>query len=330
MIPEYSYRVKDFSIITPWFRDYVVQPLMRFVPWWLPANIITIISNSMMFLALAIALFWPATCLSYITIAVLIFLYAVGDHIDGMQAKRTKTSSALGELFDHFLDSFNTGILLIILFAVFGIDNPYTVLFILSINYLAHAAVFYEQFKTGWLYFEKIGSLEVVIFSSLIILANCIAPINVFLTQRIGDWNISVVELLFLFSAVGTFVTFFITAFRARIAELNFYLFLVMLVILSVILMSCVSWVILSVIITLYCAYYIGSLMRGHLVDGNVHYPDFITPGILILAYFTGYLAEHVTILAVIAILIIEIVSLFIFSIYTLRQYWVWKNPRIN
>jgi phosphatidylglycerophosphate synthase len=330
MIPDYNYRVKDFSIVTPGFRDYVVQPVMKFVPWGLPANIITIFSNSLMFLALIIAIYGnPFSKINFIAISILIFLYALGDHIDGMQAKRTKTSSALGELFDHFLDSFNTGILLMILFAVFQIHNPYIVVFILSVNYLAHATVFYEQYKTGWLYFEKIGSLEVVFFTCIMILLNCIKPFSNLFSYNMA-FGITFIEWLLLASSIGTLITFIKTAYRARIKELKFYIYLLLLTLISLILVKGLSWITICVIITLYSAYYIGSLMRGHLVDGKSYLPDFAIPVILVFAFITHRLAESITIYGVILLLLFGIAFVFSISIYTLRKYWVWKNPSAN
>jgi phosphatidylglycerophosphate synthase len=329
MIPEYNYRVKDYSIVTPGFRDYVVQPVMKIIPWGLPANIITVISNSLMFLALILALYAPGSTVNYVAISILVFLYAVGDHIDGMQAKRTKTSSALGEFFDHFLDSFNTGILLMILFAVFRIHNPYIVVFVLSVNYIAHATVFYEQFKTGWLYFEKIGSLEVVFFSCLMILLNCLNPFQELFSFSLS-YGITVVEWLLIASSIGTVITIIKTAYRAGIKELKFYIFFVLLGIVSLVLVKTCSWLTLSVIITLYSAHYIGSLMRGHLTDGKSYLPDFVVPVILVIAYLTDNIEKDVTINGVILLLLFGIVFIFSISVYTLRHFWVWKNPSAN
>ena len=52
---------------------------------------------------------WPAT----LAAAVGLFLYQSLDAIDGKQARRTGTSSPLGELFDHGCDSLSTGLLLV-------------------------------------------------------------------------------------------------------------------------------------------------------------------------------------------------------------------------
>ena len=48
---------------------------------------------------------WPAT----LAAAIGLFLYQSLDAIDGKQARRTGTSSPLGELFDHGCDSLSTG-----------------------------------------------------------------------------------------------------------------------------------------------------------------------------------------------------------------------------
>jgi len=45
----------------------------------------------------------------YFFTALGLFIYQSLDAIDGKQARRTKTSSPLGELFDHGCDSVSTG-----------------------------------------------------------------------------------------------------------------------------------------------------------------------------------------------------------------------------
>jgi choline/ethanolamine phosphotransferase len=45
-----------------------------------------------------------------------IFIYQTLDAIDGKQARRTGSSSPLGELFDHGCDSLSTGIMIFLFF----------------------------------------------------------------------------------------------------------------------------------------------------------------------------------------------------------------------
>jgi phosphatidylglycerophosphate synthase len=328
MIPEYKYQVKDYSIITPPFKEYIVKPSMNLVPWWIPANIITLLSNGCMYIALIVALYSRLNPIyNYFIAAVLIFLYAVGDHIDGMQAKRTKTSSALGEFFDHYLDAFNTGILLMIIIKLYGVTNPYLIAFFISANYLAHASVFYEQYKTGWLIFEKMGSLEAVLLTSLILLASCIPSVNDLLLSK-PILNLKVIELIFLISTVGTVFTFIKTLIRAKITELKFYVFCVLLVVVTLICLLLLSPFKLFLVITLFSAFYIGSLMRGHLADGKERLPDFITPIILIIAYFVQNINIYALSIAIILFLTGCALYTAYKAIYVLRAFWVWKNPK--
>lgn len=46
---------------------------------------------------------------AYLMCAVGLFIYQSLDAIDGKQARRTNSSSPLGELFDHGCDSLSTG-----------------------------------------------------------------------------------------------------------------------------------------------------------------------------------------------------------------------------
>lgn len=96
---------------------YVLNPYWtwcaKFMPSWLAPNVITLLG----FLAICInvicilvympdlssaAPFWV-----YITFALALWFYQTMDNIDGKQARKTGTSSPLGELFDHGIDSLN-------------------------------------------------------------------------------------------------------------------------------------------------------------------------------------------------------------------------------
>lgn len=328
MIPEYKYQVKDYSVITPPFKDYIVKPLMRFVPWWIPANIITLLSNVCMYLALIIALYSKHNVTwNFFLCSLLIFAYAVGDHIDGMQAKRTKTSSALGEFFDHYLDAFNTGILLMIIIALFGVSNTYLIAFFLTVNYLAHVSVFYEQHKTGWLIFEKVGSLEAVLLTSAILLLSCLAPIRDLLLSK-PLLNLKVIEVVFLVSTIGTLITFVKTAIRGKIVELKFYLFCILLLVSAVFGVILLSNVTLFAVITLFSAFYIGSLMKCHLADGIERLTDFVVPIMLGLAYFASQFYNCWTGKLLVIYLLGCTLYIAVSTIYILRTYWVWINPK--
>mgnify|MGYP000206329967 CR=1 FL=1 len=81
-------------------------------PVWLPPNVITLVgfACNMVSLALMFALYGSSTegpvdgwfC---VFVAVMYFIATTLDNCDGKQARRTKSGSPLGMLFDHGLDA---------------------------------------------------------------------------------------------------------------------------------------------------------------------------------------------------------------------------------
>ena len=110
---QYKYNCIDKSILLPFFKKYYVEYFFKFVPRCLTANIITIISTGFIFATLPIVYYSNVISLEVQTILLVFCInaYTVGDHLDGMQAKRTNTSTPLGEFLDHYLDVFNGAIL---------------------------------------------------------------------------------------------------------------------------------------------------------------------------------------------------------------------------
>src|SRR5688572_31878006 len=120
----YQYRCKDYSLVTPLFKKWVITPLIKIVPWVIPANIITLISNGFVYLALYLSLNAElAGNYTPLCISACLLLYLIGDHLDGMQAKRTGTGSALGEFCDHYLDAFNNGIIVYTMLVFFDVQQ---------------------------------------------------------------------------------------------------------------------------------------------------------------------------------------------------------------
>ncbi|MEZ4971995.1 MAG: CDP-alcohol phosphatidyltransferase family protein [Cyclobacteriaceae bacterium] len=321
---EYSYRCHDFSLLTPGFKKRFVAPLLPFVPWVIPANIITIISNVFVYLGFFVSLYFHGP-ISRLVVAVLLFLYLVGDHLDGMQAKRTKTGSALGEFCDHYLDAFNNGIILFTAFLVFNIHNPMVVAIVLTTSYLAHMSVFYEQFKTGWLTFEKLGSLEAVLLTSLIVGFSSIDIVFGSLTSP-AFIGFSWIELIFLSSALGAISTFLTTIKRTPNRGKEVWIFVAGLILLSSFSYSTTTSVELFALITLYASYFVGVTMQGHLVDGLERPPDLVLPIAAALCPLINVSNYWPWLLA---LYIFVRICLLVFQTFSvLKVYWVWSNPR--
>ncbi|XP_052185095.1 choline/ethanolaminephosphotransferase 1-like isoform X3 [Diospyros lotus] len=107
----YKYSGVDHSYVA----KYVLQPFwtrfVNFFPLWMPPNMITL--TGFMFLVISTFLGYiysphldspPPRWVNFAH-GLLLFLYQTFDAVDGKQARRTSSSSPLGELFDHGCDA---------------------------------------------------------------------------------------------------------------------------------------------------------------------------------------------------------------------------------
>ncbi|GAM28629.1 hypothetical protein SAMD00019534_118050 [Acytostelium subglobosum LB1] len=121
-LEHYSYSGVDNSFCAKHFlKHWWNFGVERLTPIWLAPNLITLFGlfcNIGMYL-IAYFMFptlteaaprWP-----YFIIALLIFAYQTLDNIDGKQARRTKSSSPLGELFDHCCDALSVAMFAIVM-----------------------------------------------------------------------------------------------------------------------------------------------------------------------------------------------------------------------
>lgn len=326
-LPVYKYQVKDYSLLTPPFKKWIVTPLIRFLPWVIPANIVTILSNFCMYSALGLSFFHePTQKWHFIVIPILILGYLIGDHLDGMQAKRTGTGSALGEFCDHFHDTFNNGILFMIMFFLFDIKNPITVSVIMGISYMVHACVFHEQLHTGWLIFEKLGSLEGVLIGICFILGGFFPITHSFLSQP-QYLVYSGLEILLILSSLGSILTMFVTLWRTKKMSFSLFLFFISLGLTIFFGIKTLTFNYLCITITLFSSVYLGTLMRGHLIDKMERLPDLLVPVLLMIAFFSEKLSQNYLQLLIFSYLILQVIKIVYLVGSPLKRYWVWKNP---
>jgi hypothetical protein len=111
-LKNYKYKPGKYTIIDNLLNPYW-EWIVTLLPEWLAPNLITFIG-------------WVFVILSYVNIlrydytfqqdipnwcflfaAACIWIYSTLDAVDGKQARRTKSSSPLGQLFDHGCDSFS-------------------------------------------------------------------------------------------------------------------------------------------------------------------------------------------------------------------------------
>ncbi|XP_023343041.1 ethanolaminephosphotransferase 1 isoform X2 [Eurytemora carolleeae] len=115
----------------------------------------------------------------WISVAILLFLSHTLDGIDGKQARRTGSSTPLGELFDHGLDSWATIFITGSLYSVFGRDldlysiTPFRMFCIMWNVYFCFLISHWEKYNTGVLYLPWGYDLSMLI-SFLLYIASAI------------------------------------------------------------------------------------------------------------------------------------------------------------
>lgn len=156
-------RYKYSCIDDSWTSIYVMHPLwnylVEFFPTWLAPNLITFVAFILSVLNYILFAYYDYGFDSsteiprwvFLFSGLNVFIYYTLDGIDGKQARRTGTSTPLGELFDHGLDSYNTPFIMIYLFSLFGVANfpPYRMQLMTFNVYLNFYLSHFEKYNTS-------------------------------------------------------------------------------------------------------------------------------------------------------------------------------------
>lgn len=105
----------------------------------------------------------------YFSFAAGLWLYSTFDNVDGKQARRTGTSSPLGELFDHGCDALNTTFVTILQCAALGLGHTSHS----AIMLMTTVAGFY--FSTAEEYYTQVLYLGIVNGPTEGIILTCLA-----------------------------------------------------------------------------------------------------------------------------------------------------------
>lgn len=324
---KYKYSANDESLMTPFIYRFFISPMLRIVPYQIPANFITLISNSCVVVAFLIATrgYYKGDFFLHALIPLLCFAYIVGDCFDGVQARRTHTGSALGEYFDHFLDSFVTGLLTgILLFAVRS-SNWIVLLFPYQFLYLGQIGAFWERLKTGTISFAKISTSEGVMaiaIPSFLVSFPFMQPLlsnKPFLNLSYMDFTLLTA---FFFAGVAGIKAFFVAK--------KFSLKLTLHVVLSFVVTAlCIyfkfSILRITLVSTFYNAFFISPLLSSVSTGKEEGWPDFLVPLSFVLCFFFSRFVFAISIVQI-AYLALRILVRFLIVLYNNRSSWVWCN----
>ncbi|KAK9424438.1 putative Cholinephosphotransferase 1 [Seiridium unicorne] len=112
-LKSYKYSAVDKSPVSHYILRHWWNAFVELLPLWLAPNMVTLIGfffilgNIGLLVLVMPDLVGPGPSWLYLSFAFGLFMYQTMDNIDGKQARRTGTSSGLGELFDHGIDSLN-------------------------------------------------------------------------------------------------------------------------------------------------------------------------------------------------------------------------------
>ncbi|XP_067409981.1 ethanolaminephosphotransferase 1-like [Emydura macquarii macquarii] len=171
---------------------YVMQPLwnriVKIVPLWIAPNLLTVSGFLIILINYFLLSFydWDYTASGASPGIVPTWVWLFGacttfcayalDSIDGKHARRTQSSSPLGELFDHGLDSWTTSLFILSFFSVCSRDNGrtgisvYTMYISLSIVLLNFMFSHWEKYNTGVLFLPWGYDLSQVILITMYLL----------------------------------------------------------------------------------------------------------------------------------------------------------------
>jgi len=189
----YKYSAIDKSPIA----NHVLKPYWNWAvtlfPLWMAPNLITLCGLGFVLLNVLGVIIWipdlvgPGPRWLYWSFPLGLWLYSTFDNVDGKQARRTGTSSPLGELFDHGCDALNCSFGSLVFSTALGMGHSYrsAALFLLSVIPFFFST--WEEYHTGVLYLGYInGPTEGLIIACLLQLTSAIAGPE-WWTQDLGN-----------------------------------------------------------------------------------------------------------------------------------------------
>lgn len=158
-----AYNIRNYKYVgsdaSPTFK-YVLSPFAQnmvdfFIPLWMAPNVITTIGLLFSFTATILTLIYNPTLevggprwLHAVT-GICIFAYQTLDNMDGKQARKTGSSSALGMVFDHGCDAINAGTTTLAMASVLGLGWTGKIFVTYYSSFFSFYLQTWEEYYTG-------------------------------------------------------------------------------------------------------------------------------------------------------------------------------------
>lgn len=331
---DYVYNCVDQSVLLEPFRKYYLVYWHRLIPGFVTANAVTIIASACMWFNFLFVLFYsdryPIGILGLVS-ALCLHLYVVGDNLDGMRAKASNTSSPLGEFLDHYLDTYNISLSVVITAYLIPVEENYLVFLVIFMMMMSFIFTMADQKVTGQLFFGRINSLEMSMMLTLFYLLLAVPPFAMFWSVALIG-HIKIYGLLALVSIMLQLPVILIAIRRMEEIPTGLVFFVISFFGLLLLTLPDVERIVGVVIITFYGAEYIGRILLSHLGKTQFPWPRYdslaIIIGYAILRSIPVY-AEYQSIFSLLlgAYLIFAALIVFARSFWLMRRFWLWKNP---
>ncbi|KAI9472330.1 MAG: hypothetical protein EXX96DRAFT_583661 [Benjaminiella poitrasii] len=191
----YKYASVDKSYLSKYVLKHYWDFVITLFPAWIAPNLITLIGLFFMIFNVIIICIWSpdlspdAPNWIHFSFAAGLWLYSTFDNVDGRQARRTATSSPLGELFDHGCDAVNCTFVALLQTAALGLGHSWLAIVLLFVTIAGFYLSTAEEYYTGVLYLGYVnGPTEGILVTCLAFVWSGI--------YGASSWHVSVQEKL--------------------------------------------------------------------------------------------------------------------------------------
>ena len=210
-IKQHKYVPGDYTLLDGVMNKFIWEPfLVRFIPMWMAPNLITTIGTVIVLVTTAVALIQCPTLTEVppvwlcLTLALGDFVYQLLDAIDGKQARRTSSSSPLGQLFDHGCDCIICIAFILQLLLATQAGHGYTGLLVATLASTGFFIGNHEERFTGVLRtaFGQIGVTEMQFTQIAVLVITAFAGPN-FWSLKIPGFEVLTPRVLLLLSLIS-------------------------------------------------------------------------------------------------------------------------------
>jgi ethanolaminephosphotransferase len=161
---EYKYNGKDDSIFGRLVMQRYWNGIMRFCPLWIAPNVITVLGLIVELISFRVAYGASAAFTQPISNGLCVvnglcfFVYSTLDSMDGKQARRTGSSSPLGQFFDHGCDAITTVCEMMKLSATFDLRLGPASFVVVYLTCVGFVLTSYEEYVTHQFYLGYVNA----------------------------------------------------------------------------------------------------------------------------------------------------------------------------